>query len=59
MNKTFLNLHPDRLEVVNPDPLPLGVTPQNMLHTLMRIEPHRLAGLDCGRCRALPAVEDW
>jgi ATP-dependent DNA helicase RecG len=24
----FLNLHPDRLEVVNPGPLPLGVTPQ-------------------------------
>ncbi|WP_215892290.1 hypothetical protein [Acidithiobacillus ferriphilus] len=52
MNKTFLNLHPDRLEVVNPDPLPLGVTPQNMLHTLMRIEPHRLLALiveDVGR----------
>jgi len=29
----FLNLHPDRLEVVNPGPLPLGVTPQNVLHT--------------------------
>lgn len=29
----FLNLHPDRLEVVNPGLLPLGVTPQNLLHT--------------------------
>lgn len=32
----FLNLHPDRLEVVNPGPLPLGVTPQNILHTTVR-----------------------
>ena len=32
----FLNLHPDRLEVVNPGPLPLGVTPQNVLHTTVR-----------------------
>ncbi len=29
----FLNLHPDRLEMVNPGLLPLGVTPQNVLHT--------------------------
>lgn len=28
----YLNLHPDRLEVVNPGLLPLGVTPQNILH---------------------------
>jgi ATP-dependent DNA helicase RecG len=28
----FLNLHPDRLEVVNPGRLPLGVTPRNILH---------------------------
>ncbi|MFO1422404.1 MAG: hypothetical protein U1F70_01945 [Candidatus Competibacteraceae bacterium] len=27
----FLNLHPDRLEVVNPGQLPLGVTPQTIL----------------------------
>lgn len=26
----FLNLHPDRLEMVNPGPLPLGVTPQKL-----------------------------
>lgn len=32
----FLNLHPDRLEVVNPGLLPLGVTPQNVLHTTVR-----------------------
>lgn len=32
----FLNLHPDRLEVVNPGPLPLGVTPKNILHTTVR-----------------------
>ena len=28
----FLNLHPDRLEVVNPGRLPVGVTPRNILH---------------------------
>lgn len=32
----FLNLFPDRLEIVNPGPLPLGVTPQNVLHTTVR-----------------------
>ncbi len=32
----FLNLHPDRLEVVNPGRLPLGVTPRNILHTTRR-----------------------
>lgn len=32
----FLNLYPDRLEIVNPGPLPLGVTPQNVLHTTVR-----------------------
>lgn len=36
----FLNLHPDRLEVVNPGPLPLGVTPQNILHTTVRRNEH-------------------
>ena len=29
----FLNLFPDRLEVHNPGLLPLGVTPENILHT--------------------------
>ena len=32
----FLNLHPDRLEVVNPGSLPMGVTPGNILHTTVR-----------------------
>jgi ATP-dependent DNA helicase RecG len=36
----FLNLWPDRLEVVNPGPLPLGVTPQNVLHTTVRRNEH-------------------
>jgi ATP-dependent DNA helicase RecG len=31
-----LNLHPDRLEVVNPGRLPLGVTPRNILHQSRR-----------------------
>lgn len=33
---SFLNLHPDRLEVVNPGRLPIGVTPQNILHASRR-----------------------
>lgn len=36
----FLNLHPDRLEVINPGLLPLGVTPQNVLHTTVRRNEH-------------------
>lgn len=32
----YLNLHPDRLAVVNPGRLPLGVTPRNMLHASRR-----------------------
>lgn len=32
----YLNLHPDRLEVVNPGRLPLGVTPHNILHASRR-----------------------
>jgi ATP-dependent DNA helicase RecG len=32
----FLSLHPDRLEVVNPGRLPVGVTPHNMLHASRR-----------------------
>lgn len=32
----FLNLHPDRLVVVNPGPFPPGVTPANILHTTVR-----------------------
>jgi ATP-dependent DNA helicase RecG len=36
----FLNLHPDRLEVINPGLLPLGVTPSNILHTTVRRNDH-------------------
>jgi ATP-dependent DNA helicase RecG len=36
----FLNMHPDRLEVVNPGLLPLGVTPRNVLHTTVRRNEH-------------------
>ncbi len=32
----FLNLHPDRLDIVNPGRLPLGVTPLNVLHETRR-----------------------
>ena len=32
----YLNLHPNRLEVVNPGRLPLGVTPRNILHASRR-----------------------
>lgn len=32
----FINLHFDRLEMINPGRLPLGVTPQNMLHASRR-----------------------
>ncbi|MDY0176838.1 MAG: ATP-binding protein [Lentisphaeria bacterium] len=32
----FLNLHPDRLELVNPGRLPMGVTPSNILHASRR-----------------------
>ena len=32
----YLNLHPDRLEIVNPGRLPLGVTPKNILHASRR-----------------------
>lgn len=36
----FLNLHPDRMEVVNPGLLPLGVTPANVLHVTVRRNEH-------------------
>lgn len=40
----LLNLYPDRLEVVNPGRLPLGVTPQTILHASRR-RNDRLAAL--------------
>lgn len=32
----FINLYPEKLEVVNPGLLPIGVTPQNILHKNVR-----------------------
>ena len=32
----YLNLYPDRMEMVNPGRLPLGVTPRNILHASRR-----------------------
>lgn len=32
----FLNLYPDRLEIINPGQLPIGVTPKNILHKTVR-----------------------
>ncbi|MGK9475367.1 ATP-binding protein [Melioribacter sp. OK-6-Me] len=36
----FINLYPDRLEIHNPGLLPLGVTPQNILHQSVRRNEH-------------------
>ena len=36
----FLNLFQDRLEIHNPGLLPLGVTPQNILHKSVQRNPH-------------------
>jgi ATP-dependent DNA helicase RecG len=36
----FLNMYPDRLEIHNPGLLPLGVTPQNILHKSVRRNEH-------------------
>jgi ATP-dependent DNA helicase RecG len=36
----FINVHPDRLEMVNPGRLPVGVTPSNILHTTVRRNEH-------------------
>jgi len=36
----FLNLYPDRLEVHNPGLLPIGVTPDNILHASSKRNPH-------------------
>ena len=36
----YLNLHPDRLEIANPGPLPMGVTPGNVLHASVRRNEH-------------------
>lgn len=36
----FINLYPDRLEVHNPGLLPVGVTPENILHKTVRRNEH-------------------
>lgn len=36
----FINLFPDRLEVHNPGPFPLGVTENNILHQSVQRNPH-------------------
>lgn len=36
----FINLFPERLEIHNPGLLPLGVTPQNILHTTVKRNEH-------------------
>lgn len=36
----FINIYPDRIEVVNPGKLPLGVTPENILHKSLKRNEH-------------------
>ena len=36
----FINLFPDRLEIHNPGLMPLGVTPENILHKSVQRNPH-------------------
>lgn len=36
----FINLYPNRLEIVNPGLLPLGVTPENILHKSQQRNQH-------------------
>lgn len=36
----FINLYPEKLEVVNPGLFPIGVTAQNILHKNVRRNPH-------------------
>lgn len=48
----FINIHPDMIEVVNPGALPLGVTPQNILHKTVKRNEH-FANL----CYALQMME--
>lgn len=48
----FINIYPDKIEVVNPGSLPLGVTPQNILHKTVKRNEH-FANL----CYALKMME--
>ena len=36
----FINIHPNRIEVTNPGALPLGVTPENILHKSVKRNEH-------------------
>lgn len=36
----FINIYPDRVEFTNPGPLPLGVTPENILHKTIKRNDH-------------------
>lgn len=36
----FINIYPDRIEVVNPGQLPLGITPENILHKTYKRNEH-------------------
>lgn len=36
----FINIHPNRIEVTNPGTLPLGVTPENILHKSVKRNEH-------------------
>jgi ATP-dependent DNA helicase RecG len=48
----YINLYPDRLEITNPGRLPIGVTPQNILHA----KQHRNSVL-CQLCYAIKIME--
>lgn len=36
----FINIHPDHIEIVNPGRLPLGITPDNILHKSKKRNPN-------------------
>ena len=36
----FINIHPNRVEMTNPGALPLGVTPENILHKTVKRNEH-------------------
>ncbi len=48
----FINIYPDRIEITNPGTLPLGVTPENILHKTVKRNEH-FASL----CYALKLME--
>lgn len=48
----FINIYPNRVEVTNPGTLPLGVTPENILHKTVKRNEHFAA-----LCYALKVME--